>query len=307
MNPVYLAWTSGGSSGPPSALEWALIAGGLVLPLGSVALVVFLIRRSRQTKITGPALTGTAQVLSVGSTGYSSKAAFDAYERHFRKIGLRVQIPGREPYDVTVWHGFAAWMLGTIQPGSSVPVQVDSTNPRNVRIDLSQPVQRRSQAGSSGSAEQFADQLKAALEEKLNQIPGVTVASDNSGSSGSPATVAALADAYKQSPGSVPVASAADLLASGQRVRGVLKSFAATGTTPRSLGRTPTRPELLDAPHYLLEVELQFPNLAPVTGRVVQPVPPAQVPNLAIGRELTCAVDQANTSHFVVDWNAIAD
>jgi hypothetical protein len=42
----------------------------------------------------------------------------------------------------------------------------------------------------------------------------------------------------------------------GSARTGVLKSFAATGTTPRSLGRTPSRPELIDAPHYILEVEL---------------------------------------------------
>jgi hypothetical protein len=63
----------------------------------------------------------------------------------------------------------------------------------------------------------------------------------------------------------VPVLSATDLLASAQRVPGVVKSFAATGTT-RSLGRTPSRPELIDAPHYVFEVDLQFPDLAPTCG-----------------------------------------
>jgi hypothetical protein len=104
-----------------------------------------------------------------------------------------------------------------------------------------------------------------------------------------------------------PVRSAPDLLASGQRASGALKSFAATGMTPRSLGRTPSRPELIDAPYYQLEVELHLPNLAPVIGRSLSPVPPAQVPNLSIGLQLPCIVDQANTAHFVVDWDAIAD
>jgi hypothetical protein len=93
------------------------------------------------------------------------------------------------------------------------------------------------------------------------------------------------------------------LLASGQRAPGVLKSFVAMGTTPRSLGRTPSRPEVLDAPHYTLEVELHFLNLAPITGRAIQPVPPSQVPNLAIGLKLDCVVDPADPSRrFVVDW-----
>jgi hypothetical protein len=109
----------------------------------------------------------------------------------------------------------------------------------------------------------------------------------------------------RQMAGAGQVLSAAGLLASGQRVPAALKSFAATGTTPRSLGRTPSRPELIDAPHYMLEVELHFPNLAPITARAVQPVPIAHVPSLAIGLSLTCAVDPADPSHrFVVDWDA---
>jgi hypothetical protein len=99
----------------------------------------------------------------------------------------------------------------------------------------------------------------------------------------------ALAPSDAESPISGP-----DLLASGQRVRGILKSFTATGETPRSRGFTPSRPEFLDYPYYALVVELQLPNLAPVVGRNRQPVPLTEVPNLAIGRELNCAVDPAD-------------
>jgi hypothetical protein len=107
-------------------------------------------------------------------------------------------------------------------------------------------------------------------------------------------------------PGNSPAAqliSAADLLTMGQRVPAVLKSFAAIGTTAHSVGTTPSNPELLDAPHYLLEVELQFPNLAPVAGRAIQLVPLSQVPRLAIGLKLDCVVDAADPARrFVVDW-----
>ena len=163
--------------------------------------------------------------------------------------------------------------MAALQPGSTMRVQVDSADPLNVRLDSSQP--------SPPAA----------------------------GSPHSSPTLAQLADDYndiKQSEGSAPGqwASAADLLESGQRVRGVLKSFAATGSTARSLGKPTSRPELLDAPRYLIEVELQFPNLAPVIGRNSQAVPAAEAPNLAIGRELTCAVDPADPSNrFVVDWD----
>jgi hypothetical protein len=102
-----------------------------------------------------------------------------------------------------------------------------------------------------------------------------------------------------------PPISGPELLALGQRVRGVLKSFTATGETARSRGLTPSRPEFLDYPYYALVVELQLPNQAPVIGRNRQPIPPTEVPNLAIGRELNCAVDPADPSgRFAVDWTA---
>lgn len=126
-------------------------------------------------------------------------------------------------------------------------------------------------------------------------------------SAGPPPTAAALADAYRQSPGSSQSASAADLLGSGQRVQGVLKSFADTGSTPRRLGKAPSRPEFLDDPLYIFDVDLQFPNLAPIEGQAVQRVPRAQVPNLAFGLQLACVADPADPSHrFVVDWGDIA-
>jgi hypothetical protein len=62
----------------------------------------------------------------------------------------------------------------------------------------------------------------------------------------------------------------------------------------------------VDDPLYIFDVDLQFPNLAPVEGQAVQRVPRAQVPNLAIGLELACVVDPADASHrFVVDWGDI--
>jgi hypothetical protein len=100
---------------------------------------------------------------------------------------------------------------------------------------------------------------------------------------------------------------AADLLASGQRVSGVLNSFRDTGRTPRSMGKTPSRPEFIDDPLFALDVELQLPDQSPVRGRSVQRVPRAQVPNLAVGRQLMCAVDPAKPSRrFVVDWGDIS-
>ncbi len=62
-------------------------------------------------------------------------------------------------------------------------------------------------------------------------------------------------------------------------------------------------PELLDAPQYVIEMELRFPNLVPIVGRSVQSIPEDHVPYLAVGLELPCAVDPSDPAHrFVVDW-----
>lgn len=243
----------------PSSWSWQTIV--LVTLIIAACLSPYAVRQMR--KIRGPVLTGTAQVLSLRQFG--SVGEYGSMQ--ICRIRLRVTIPGREPYDVTVWRNIAPWNLGTVARGSTVAVDVSAKNPKKVQIGRSQRPQII-----------------------VNTTPAPTVSEQ--------------AHAYStQTAGSASVISAAELLASGQRVPGVLKSFAATGTTPRGLGRTASRPELIDAPHHILEVELQFPNLAPVTGRAVQPVPLTHVSRLAIGLKLDCAVDPADPTHrFVVDW-----
>jgi len=290
MNVFYLA-TSYKTDAP-----WWVVVMLAVLTVGTFVAIAWGLYMtfigSRETKIRGQALSGTAEVLEVKTRGAVGDP-MQGGQRAICRILLSVQIPGREPYEATARQNFPPRVLDTIHVGRIVAVQVDANDPQRVRIDVSRP---------------------ATPEGVFNMPPVVNVTksswSPESGWSGSPPPegipdqlTAALGDVFQQSAGSAPVISAADLLATGQRVPAALKSFAPTGTTPRSLGRTPSRPELIDAPHYMLEVELHFPNLAPITARAVQSVPVHQVPNLAIGRQLTCAVDSADPSHrFVVDW-----
>jgi hypothetical protein len=245
----------------------AVFVVSMVIALGAV------IRNAKQLRnvtTVDPVMTsgtpGKALILSADWTGTVINLEYVC------RIALRVEIPGREPYDATVEQRVDPLRLATLQPGTTVAIRVDPAESLNVQIDFSQPT-------APPGAE-----------------PG-----------GPPPSAAALADAYRQSPGLTQTASAADLLTSGQRVRGVLKSFADTGTTPRSLGKAPSRAEFVDDPLYIFCVDLQFPNLAPVEGQAVQRVPRAQVGKLAIGLELTCVVDPADPSHrFVVDWGDIA-
>ncbi|HTX97541.1 MAG TPA: hypothetical protein VME67_23545 [Mycobacterium sp.] len=227
--------------------------------------------------IRGPVETGTAQVLSLRQFGSVGGGA----GRQVCRFRLRVEVPGREPYEVTHWQNVAPWELAAVGPGNTVSVEVDAAKPKRVRIGRG-----RRHPGTAGSPHTFTARF---------EMPPTVVFNHTT-------TTPAESSVAPPTPIS-PVVSAADLLASGQRVPGVLRSFAAMGTTPRSLGRIPSRPEMLDAPHYTLEVELHFPNLAPITGRSVQPVPVSQVPNLAIGLKLDCVVDPADPARrFIVDW-----
>jgi hypothetical protein len=54
---------------------------------------------------------------------------------------LRVEVPGHEPYDVTVRGPVPKRLYRDLEGGGrTVAVQVDSTNPKKVRIDFNQPI-----------------------------------------------------------------------------------------------------------------------------------------------------------------------
>ena len=91
-------------------------------------------RKRYHPKFRGPALAGTAQVLSV------ERIAKVEGPEHPLRIGLRVQIPGHQPYDVAVDRYVDVIHMPRLHPGAVVPAQVDSANPQNVRIDFNQPI-----------------------------------------------------------------------------------------------------------------------------------------------------------------------
>ena len=101
-----------------------------------LALYVFVRIRFRQPTIKGPALTGTAQILSVEQSTGPMREGLNLALR----IGLRVEVPGRQPYDVAVKRTVDLNHLARVQTGATIPVQVDATNPQKVRIDFSQPI-----------------------------------------------------------------------------------------------------------------------------------------------------------------------
>ncbi|MBV8860525.1 MAG: hypothetical protein JO259_01500 [Mycobacterium sp.] len=87
----------------------------------------------------GSAMSGTARISAVQTTGASIQRGGHppAYQC---QIALRVEIPGRQPYDVMVRQLVDTVALPAVQPGATVAVQVDSANSQNVRIDFNQPI-----------------------------------------------------------------------------------------------------------------------------------------------------------------------
>jgi hypothetical protein len=109
---------------------------GITFTIAVFALAAIVHMRLRNPKIRGSALTGTARVLSTNqTTGPGGEHGSLAL-----RIGLRVEIPGRQPYDVTVKRSVDLNHLGRLQIGATIPVQVDATDPQKVRIDFSQPI-----------------------------------------------------------------------------------------------------------------------------------------------------------------------
>jgi hypothetical protein len=133
-----------GASHPLTGLQYGLSAMVLALPVGLLVLMFVAQARLRAAgRFEGPALTGTAQLLSADRAGGLAAFAGDARGPGIvGRIGLRVSIRGRPPYDVTVTRKVGnTWLYYARRwPAGTYAVQVDSANPENVRFDYMQPM-----------------------------------------------------------------------------------------------------------------------------------------------------------------------
>lgn len=94
--------------------------------------------------------------------------------------------------------------------------------------------------------------------------------------------------------------SAADLLATGQRMIAVLREFAPSGKTVGDLN--PALPDPSD-PVYVFKAELPIDGSSPIEAVFMNRVPEAKVASLRLGAHLTVAVNPANPSREVtIDW-----
>lgn len=133
--------------GPPSRAPLPPVASAEIVVILLVVVIAFVatVRWRAGPKIKGPALTGTARVL-----GTAKMPQLGLMPYYVCSTSLRVEVPGREPYDVIIMGRIPKRLFPDLERGGgTVAVQVDSTNPERVRIDFTQPVP---QAGSSSSA-----------------------------------------------------------------------------------------------------------------------------------------------------------
>jgi hypothetical protein len=140
------------------AWHFVQVGGGVALLIGIVA--VFLQSQLRSVRygksFRGPALDGTAEVLAAARRPVQPAFVFSNSRRAVLcDLQLRVQLPGREPYDAGVvapidsdalidlcvdgqrWELSQPWK---VKPHKVFPVQVDSTNLQLVRVDFRRPI-----------------------------------------------------------------------------------------------------------------------------------------------------------------------
>jgi hypothetical protein len=100
--------------------------------------------------------------------------------------------------------------------------------------------------------------------------------------------------------GGVQRGSAAELLASGQRMTAVLREFSASG---RTVGDTnPAAPDPND-PVYVIKAELLVQGSNPIEAVFMHRVPEAKVSSLRLGAQMDVAVNPANpTREVAIDW-----
>jgi hypothetical protein len=173
---------------------------------------------------------------------------------------------GSGPFEVTARTQVAFSQVGKLQPGDTFAVRYDPEDHDNFELGG-----KTSSAGASGA------------EESLESASAGDIA----------AAVQATGDTGQRK-------SAAELLASGQRMTAVLREFSPSGKTVGDLD--PALPDPND-PVYVIKSELPIDGSNPIETVFMNRVPEAKVASLRLGAHLNVAVNPANPSHEVtIDW-----
>jgi hypothetical protein len=115
------------------------------------------------------------------------------------------------------------------------------------------------------------------------------------------ASAGQIAAAATAAPGEVQRGSAAELLATGQRMTASVREFSPTGQTVGDVD--PTKPDPGD-PLYVFKVEMPTGGGTPIEATFINRVPESKVPTLALGEQLGVAVNPSNpTREVAIDWD----
>jgi hypothetical protein len=182
-------------------------------------------------------------------------------------LTLRITPPdGSSQFEVTVRTQIEFSVIGNLKPGDAFSVRYDPEDHNNFEVG-----DKISSAGSDGA------------EQSLEGASAGEIAS----------AVQATGDTGQRR-------SAAELLASGQRMTAVLREFSPSGKTVGDID--PTQPDPND-PVYVIKAELPIEGSSPIEAVFMNRVPEAKVSSLALGARMNVAVNPADPSHQVtIDW-----
>lgn len=173
---------------------------------------------------------------------------------------------GSGPFDVTARTQVEFSQIGNLKPGDAFSVRYDPEDHDNWELG-----EKISSAAAAG-AEESLDSASA------GEIAGAVQATGNTGQR----------------------RSAAELLASGQRMTAVLREFSPSGKTVGDID--PAQPDPSD-PVYVFKAELPIDGSSPIEAVFMNRVPQAKVASLRLGAHVSVAVNPANPSHEVtIDW-----
>jgi hypothetical protein len=190
-----------------------------------------------------------------------SKTTVDHKERYWRK--------GRESITV-IWPS----------AGDTVPVIVDRADPTRLRLDWDQ-IRETAKAAQSEARHDAEQRL-------LREAYGRPTAERDTDSG--PAKL-----------DHAQILAAAELLATGQRMTGIVREFAPTGKTAGETDPAAANP---NDPLYAFTLELPLEGATPVIAAFVTRVPAGKTDQLGLGKRMNVAVNPGNpTREVAIDWD----
>ena len=175
---------------------------------------------------------------------------------------------GSGPFDVTTRGQVQFSVIGKLRPGDTISVRYDPEDHENFDV----VGEWEFSSGGAGDGDAGLDSASA------GDIGAAVQATGETGQK----------------------KSAAELLASGQRMAAVLREFSPSGKTVGELD--PSLPDP-DDPVYVFKAELPIDGSSPIESVFMNRVPAAKLASLRIGAHMTVAVNPANpTRELTIDW-----